>query len=164
MKKHNAISPHAFLGTFAPAIDVLALALVVALAGTGTLLFAEAPTYSVLYSFQCGVDGYAPEGGLVRDSAGNLYGITNWSGRFGFGTIFEISASGQKTTLYSFAGSPSDGAFPTAGLVRDRAGNLYGTTNQGGAFDLGTVFELSTGGTETVLHSFGATPSDGEYP
>ncbi|HEY4847737.1 MAG TPA: choice-of-anchor tandem repeat GloVer-containing protein, partial [Methylocella sp.] len=71
------------------------------------------------------------------------------------------SAAPTETVLHSFTGS--DGANPDAGLIADNAGNLYGTTSNGGAFGQGVVFKLSPGGTETVLHSFtggdGATTS-----
>src|SRR3974377_1651735 len=72
-------------------------------------------------------------------------------------------AAPSYTVLYSFAGSPTDGANPQAGLIRDAAGYLYGTTSLGGAFGYGVVFKLSPTGTETVLHSFtGGT--DGAFP
>ena len=64
------------------------------------------------------------------------------------------SAAPIETVLHFFAGGSSDGAFPGAGLIADRAGNLYGTTRFGGASNAGVVFKLSPGGTETVLHSF----------
>lgn len=57
-----------------------------------------------------------------------------------------------------------DGANPEAGLVRDSSGNLYGTTTSGGEYSYGTIFKLTSGGTESVLHSFAGYPSDGEYP
>jgi uncharacterized repeat protein (TIGR03803 family) len=116
---------------------------------------------TVLYSFT-GLDGALPFGGLVRDSAGNLYGTTQTGGANFFGTVFELDNTGKETVLYSFTGG-SDGATPYAGLVRDSAGNLYGTTSQGGMDNIGTVFEVDTTGKETVLYSFtGGT--DGGLP
>jgi uncharacterized repeat protein (TIGR03803 family) len=103
---------------------------------------------SVLYNFcsrrRC-ADGENPYAGLVRDPADNLYGTTFGGGAAGVGTVFEVSANGVESVLYSFGPtrtSAADGASPFAGLVRDAAGNLYGTTYYGGASDLGTVFKL----------------------
>lgn len=117
---------------------------------------------SVLYSFEGSPDGTYPQPGLVRDAAGNLYGTTELGGTFDDGTVFRIDPSGAETVLYSFAGS-SDGEWPTGGLVRDKKGNLYGTTELGGADNVGTVFMLDSAGQETVMHSFGAG-SDGAIP
>jgi uncharacterized repeat protein (TIGR03803 family) len=133
----------------------------------------------VLYSFTGPPDGATPFAALIRDSAGNLYGTTsaggsgtcNIGGQQGCGTVFMVSASGTERVLYSFAGG-TDGVRPMAGLVPDAAGNLYGTTTQGGAahcsdFSVsgcGTVFKLSKTGIETVLHSFAGYPNDGEGP
>ncbi len=116
----------------------------------------------VLYSFTGGTDGGDPTGGLLLDAAGNLYGTTNFGGSFGLGTVFELTSSGE-TVLHSFAGGPSDGAAPYAGVIMDNRGNLYGTTLEGGSSSncsngCGTVFELTPNGrgawTETVLYSF----------
>lgn len=127
---------------------------------------AQGQALTVLYSFGLGADGDEPGGGLVRDAAGNLYGTTYYGGsnacQDGCGTIFELNANGEYSVLYRFGGQP-DGENPDAGLIRDAAGNLYGTTNIGGAFRGGTVFKLDPTGKETVLHSFAAEP-DGSYP
>jgi uncharacterized repeat protein (TIGR03803 family) len=119
-------------------------------------------TETVLHTFVGGVDGANPNGGMIRDQAGNLYGTTLLGGAFNQGTVFEVDANGRETILYSFAGSP-DGARPYAGLVQDGAGNLYGTTLLGGAFDRGTVFELDANGKERLLYSFSGQV-DGAYP
>ena len=81
-----------------------------------------------------GGDGAYPHVGRIADRAGNLYGTTQSGGasKFGSGTVFKLSPSGTETVLYSFTGG-SDGANPEAGLIADRAGNLYGTTMDGGA-------------------------------
>jgi len=85
----------------------------------------QAQNYSIVYSFQGGPnDGCGPEGELVPDKQGNLYGTTGGGGIYGYGTIFELSASAQENVLYSFRGYPTDGAVPTGNLVRDAAGNL----------------------------------------
>lgn len=129
----------------------------------------------VLHNFIGGGDGRSPVGGLIFDQAGNLYGTTEFGGaEFDDGTVFELSQQGgvwTETILYKFKGG-TDGAQPTAGLVFDTAGNLYGTTVSGGQppdgyRDNGTVFQLkpSQGGTwtETVLHTFGVG-KDGFQP
>jgi uncharacterized repeat protein (TIGR03803 family) len=81
---------------------------------------------------------------LVRDAAGNLYGTTEHGGLSGYGTIFELSNTGAETVLHSFAGFPTDGQNPLAGLWRDNEGNLYGTTYEGGTDNGGIIFELQT--------------------
>lgn len=115
-------------------------------------------TEQPIYAFS-GPDGASPASGLIRDSAGNLYGTTMMGGQFGFGTVYELSPSGSGWTekvLYSFQGT-TDGNLPTAGLFQDAAGNLYGATSNGGSGGAGTVFELSPNGsnwTYNLLYSF----------
>lgn len=122
-------------------------------------------TETVLYSFgnQTG-DGAYPAAGLLLDKQRNLYGTTVWGGSYDLGTVFKLAPEGAETLLYSFGSQPADGANPLAGLVLDKHGNLYGTTNVGGAYEQGTVFKLTPNGTEAVLHSFGSQPGDGGYP
>lgn len=120
----------------------------------------------VLYTFSS-ESGCSPTAGLIRDANGNLYGTTAACGADGFGTVFKVTAGHTGTVLYNFTGG-SDGGQPLAALLRDAEGNLYGTTNEGGArgcFGLGcgTVFEVTPDGTETVLHAF-AAGADGENP
>jgi uncharacterized repeat protein (TIGR03803 family) len=117
-------------------------------------------TESVLYSFTGGVDGGFPYTDLVFDAAGNLYGTTESGGVSGQGTFFKLAPNPDGTwtesVLYSFTGG-ADGGFPHYGLVFDAAGNLYGTTSFGGAYNYGVVFKLaptSSGWKETVLHTF----------
>jgi len=132
-------------------------------------------TEKVLYSFSGSAgDGVNPQASLVMDAAGNLFGTT--IGYFaGFhcsgstcGTVFELVNSGgsyAKKVIYTF--TESDGWNPVASLIMDSSGNLYGTTDFGGAHGVGTVFELmnSSGNyAQKVLHSFAGTPTDGEYP
>jgi uncharacterized repeat protein (TIGR03803 family) len=107
-------------------------------------------------------DGGYPQSGLIRDAAGNLYGTTEYGGA-GYGTVYELSPSGVETVLYSFKGPGGDGSYPLGGVVRDTAGNFYGTTSAGGSYSLGTVYRLSATGTETILHNFGQG-SDGTDP
>ena len=124
-----------------------------------------AQPFHVLHAFTDGLDGANPLGGLMQDSAGNLYGTTIQGGADIDGNVFQIAPDGTQTTLYSFAGG-TDGRKPEAGVIADAAGNLYGTTYYGGAgCDCGTVFKLAPTGTETVLHAFngrdGANPYAG---
>ncbi|MGB8010135.1 MAG: choice-of-anchor tandem repeat GloVer-containing protein [Terriglobales bacterium] len=116
-------------------------------------------------------DGREPDGGVVRDAEGNLYGTTKFGGvgrcGAGCGTVFEVSPDGVETVLHTFTTAPGEGAFPVADLVMDGEGNLYGTTVNGGIASgyggHGTVFELTPEGTERVLHDFGDRP-DGRWP
>ncbi len=129
---------------------------------------AYAQTETVLHSFNAdGTDGANPYSGLAIDKEGNLYGTTLYGSSFiapNAGTVFKVTASGAETVLYNFGGAP-DGSEPYySGVVRDAAGNLYGTTLRGGTNDLGTVYKLAPDGTETVLYSFSPTSYDGYYP
>ena len=142
-------------------------------------------TEKVLHSFGCvSTDGWYPHGALFMDAAGNLYGTAESAGDltacggFGCGIVFElINSNGAYTedVIYSFTGP--DGQLPSSGLISDASGNLYGTTQAGGAYGsgpvsgsngFGTVFELlnSSGHyTEKVLYSFkGANAGDGQMP
>jgi uncharacterized repeat protein (TIGR03803 family) len=127
---------------------------------TGGTVFTldQAGNETPLYTFANAADGIYPESSLIRDAAGNLYGTTYGGGDLtcnrggGCGTVFKLDAAGNETVLYSFTGK--DGKHPTAALIQDAAGNFYGTTTAGGAFNGGTVFKLDAGGNETVLHSF----------
>jgi len=139
--------------------------------GSGTVFKVDsAGNYSILYNFTGKADGGSPSGGLVWGSDGELYGATQGGGSgacvgnngYPCGTLFKIDTAGNLTTLYSFNGT--DGAFPYDGaLAFDAAGNIYGTTTQGGAFGAGTVFKVDTSGTETVLYSFTGN-ADGFFP
>jgi uncharacterized repeat protein (TIGR03803 family) len=125
-------------------------------------LAAQAQDLTTMYNFAGSPDGSIPYAPLIRDAAGNLYGTTGTGGATNAGTVFEINNQGVETILHSFGGPP-DGGGPFAGLVRDREGNLYGTTSYGGAHNLGTVFEFTAAGQERVLYSFkgpdGADPT-----
>jgi uncharacterized repeat protein (TIGR03803 family) len=126
-------------------------------------LLAQAQTYTVVHNFAPSTDGALPNGELIQDAAGNLNGTTFEGGTGGGGTVFKLDPSGAMTILYSFT-SGTDGDGPLAGLFRDTGGILYGTTELGGAYGLGTVFKLDTNNVLTTLHSFqggtdGARPS-----
>jgi uncharacterized repeat protein (TIGR03803 family) len=109
---------------------------------------------TVEYSFDGAASGAYPNGGLVRDVEGNLYGTAYQGGAYNYGTIFKITALGQFTVLYSFPGGVA-GANPYANLNLDQQGNIFGVTYTGGAHNFGTIFKLDASGNETVLHSFG---------
>jgi uncharacterized repeat protein (TIGR03803 family) len=115
---------------------------------------------TVLYSFTGSPDGAGPFAGVIFDTKGNLYGTTVYGGAYGYGSVFKVTPSGEETVLYSFTGD-SDGAYPYAGLVFDKKGNLYGTTYNGGGgysycdLGCGTVFKVyPSSGKEVVLHRF----------
>ena len=108
-------------------------------------------TYSTIYQFH-GSDGRFPQGSLLFDSAGNLYGTTNQGGQcatdsMGCGLVYELSPQSdgkwKEHLLYHFGEFSGDGRYPLAGLVFDSKGNLYGTTAVDGAFGDGTVFKLT---------------------
>jgi uncharacterized repeat protein (TIGR03803 family) len=125
---------------------------------------------NVLYPFKGGPkDGSMPWASLANVD-GTLYGTTYKGGDQSDGAVFSVTPSGKESVLHSFAGYPSDGAGPVAGLLNVN-GTLYGTTLNGGAYcapseryDCGTVFAITTSGSESVLHSFAGYPNDGAYP
>jgi uncharacterized repeat protein (TIGR03803 family) len=137
---------------------------------------AQAQTFKVLHRFHGAPnDGAFPWTQLDRDTNGNLYGTTEQGGNGngvcvshfnGCGTVFRLSKSGKLTLLHSF--NDTDGADPVVGVLRDKEGNLYGTTALGGdtscyEYGCGTVFKLDKAGKETVLYAFRGTP-DGWFP
>ncbi|MGB7603642.1 MAG: choice-of-anchor tandem repeat GloVer-containing protein [Candidatus Sulfotelmatobacter sp.] len=139
---------------------------------SGTLFEIVAGTREakILHTFAGGRDGDTPNGDLVVDRKGDLYGTTQFGGGFcdsgsspgvdamGCGTVFEISAGTRKETIWHHFNGGSDGMDPRSGLTRDSAGNVYGTTYSGGVncpFGCGTVFEIAAGTRkETVLYRF----------
>jgi uncharacterized repeat protein (TIGR03803 family) len=145
-------------------------ALLCALAAASAAQAQVAPdlTLSVLYTFTGLGDGGFPTAGLVRDDEGNLYGTTSTGGDLsactsnpGCGVVFKLSPGGTQTILHRFTGG-ADGAefFNDSTLIRDAAGNLYGTTGAGGdltgcnGFGCGVVFRVDPAGNETVLYTF----------
>jgi uncharacterized repeat protein (TIGR03803 family) len=128
-----------------------------------------APTtlYTFCYQTSC-INGSEPHAGLVEASDKNFYGTTTEGGANNEGTVFEITAGGALTTLYSFCAQAgcADGAHPYAGLIQATDGNFYGATYQGGSHNSGTIFKITTGGALTTLYSFCAQAgcSDGSYP
>jgi uncharacterized repeat protein (TIGR03803 family) len=131
---------------------------------------AQAQTETTLYDF-CSVagclDGSGANGTLISDSSGNLYGTTQYGGTNAAGTAYVLSPEGEQTVLHDFFAFTGDGTYPEEGLIMDSQGNLFGVTEAGGAYGdggYGTVFRLSPGGSETILHSFGKNPNDGMAP
>jgi len=127
---------------------------------------------TVLHEFTGGTtDGAYAYSPLTFDSSGNLYGTTYQGGTYGYGTVYELKKSGSgwtESVIHSFAGYPKDGAYPYGGtLAFDASGNLYGTTHEGGADSVGTVFQMTQSKkgawTEKTIHSFTGSNS-GEYP
>ena len=126
-------------------------------------------TVTSLHSFKGGAsDGAQPNGPLLQASDGNFYGTTRGGGRsgcnVGCGVVYKLTPSGEVSVLYAFGASPSDGDRPLGRLIQGRDGALYGVTSSGGAYGGGTAFRVTLGGTYSVLHSFGASPSDGVVP
>jgi len=125
---------------------------------------------TVLHAFHGGSDGEQPGGGLIMDSAGNIYGGTTMGGVHGGGTVFELTPSNGGWTynlLYSLTGIPNADLGPTGILAIDAGGNLYGCTGSEGAYSLGNVFKLSLSGgswTYADLHDFAGGPNDGHSP
>lgn len=150
----------------------MALAVLFALA---LALPAHAQQFQLLYAFPWGKTGDERLGrkasSLLRVN-GNFYGTTTVGGRPNQGTVFEFTSTGALTNLYSFNRfrNSSDGSSPFGPLIRDRAGNLYGTTPYGGTYGgdcfdgCGTVFKVSPTGEETILHVFAGAPADGANP
>jgi uncharacterized repeat protein (TIGR03803 family) len=148
---------------------VLVMVMILAMSTIG----AWAQTERILHSFTGGSDGGSPQGGLILDGKGNLYGTAPQGGSGSTGIVFELTPNSNGTwteeVLYNFTGfsGTNDGAAPFGGLVFDGKGNLYGSTQGGGSAFEGTVFELSPGGnntwTEQVLHSF-TGGADGGQP
>jgi uncharacterized repeat protein (TIGR03803 family) len=133
--------------------------------GCGTVFgVAKNGTEKVLYAFNGGSEGGSPLAGLV-DVNGTLYGTASSGGTHDYGTVYGVTPSGMEKVLRDFSGR-RDGGVPTGSLI-DVSGKLYGTTRRGGAHEVrsakGTVFAITTGGTERVLHRFRGTP-DGEAP
>ena len=122
-------------------------------------------TETVVHAFSSSTDGSQPMGALIVGSDGNLWGTTNTSGVDNAGTVFRTSLTGTFKTIYNFTGcTATTSCAPHAGLIQGTDGNYYGTTEQGGANNEGTVFKVTSGGVFTLLHSFSVTGDNGAYP
>jgi len=123
---------------------------------------------TVLHSFAgFPTDGSFPVAGVIRDAKGNIYGATGYGGSFRDGVIFKLVKAAKETVLHRFTGA-RDGGQPSSGLIRDRAGNLYGTTSAGGSgpcggLGCGVLFKRIYTGKQTVLYSF-TGGADGSWP
>jgi len=139
---------------------VLALCAATAITSPAQNVFSPVTT---LMNFDV-TNGANPSASLIQATNGDFYGTTTGGGAFGNGTVFQITAAGNLTTLYSFCAQANcaDGSSPWAGLVQARNGDFYGVTAVGGASNLGTVFQITAGGKLTTLHSFDGT--DGSDP
>ncbi len=131
--------------------------------GDGTVFeVTPAGVHMVLYDFSTNpLNYFGPNAGLLRDTAGNLYGTLTNGGPAGVGCVYKLSPARVFSVIYSFKNNEADGVRPNGGLIEDAAGNLYGTTQGGGANGAGTVFEVTQAGVETILHSFGEAPDAG---
>jgi uncharacterized repeat protein (TIGR03803 family) len=127
----------------------------------------EAWAEKVLYCFTDGNDGAGPNGGMIFDTNGSLYGTEQGGSNKGPGAVYRLTYAGNGRwtygMLYDLPNNWQKGAGPLAGVVRDASGNLYGTASEGGTARGGTVFRLSSSGSFTVLHDFSGDP-DGAYP
>jgi uncharacterized repeat protein (TIGR03803 family) len=110
---------------------------------------------TTLHAFD-NTDGSYPYAGLVQGNGGDFYGVTEEGGTNSYGTVFKINPSGKLTTLYSFSGG-ADGDTPISTLIQATDGNFYGTASYAGLYNLGTVFQITKGGTLTTVHSFDTT-------
>jgi uncharacterized repeat protein (TIGR03803 family) len=131
---------------------------------------------TVLYSFGADGDrdGAVPSAVLFQGKDGNYYGTTYIGGAYNRGTVFSVTPQGNETQLYAFVGDGGvggslDGAYPLSGVIQGSSGEFFGTTNNGGAFNVGTVFRVVPGGPESLVYSFNgasvlAGSQDGAYP
>ncbi|RDC64559.1 hypothetical protein AHMF7616_03173 [Adhaeribacter pallidiroseus] len=128
--------------------------------GTAFTIKSDGSGFTVRHRFA--ISGQIPYGDLIKNNDGYFYGMTSRGGAYGYGTIFKMTANGTVTILHSFNNTVS-GANPQGSLKKASDGNLYGMTYKGGAYNYGTIFKITPGGTLTVLRSLDYT-NDGGYP
>jgi len=127
--------------------------------------YGQALPYGVLHNFGgTADDGYNPNSGVTVDAAGNEYGTTDYGGANGYGMIWEITAGGVYEDRHDFGGTSTDGQDPSAGVTVDSYGNLYGAAAEGGAYQDGMVWEITSAGVYKDLYDFGGTSGDGVSP
>ena len=124
-------------------------------AGNASTRAAAKATYTVLYKFQGGSDGSGSGANVALDSAGNIYGTTDFGGANFDGVVFKLAPKGKETLLHTFSGA--DGSQPDGAVIVMSNGDLYGSTSSGGASGNGVLFKLSAKGKYKVLHSLTAT-------
>ena len=118
----------------------------------------DGSAYSVLHSFVGKTDGIFPDGSLILDTKGKLYGMTSGGGKDGAGTIFSVATDGSAYSVLHSFGEKTDGVYPKGGLILGTDGKLYGMTSSGGKDDTGTIFSVATDGSAySVLYSFSST-------
>ena len=120
---------------------------------------------NVVYSFAgFPIDGSNPYSGLTLGSDGNFYGVTEFGGTQGLGTVFKITPNGVETVVHSFVGGTADGSLPNGSdLVQGLDHNFYSMTKSGGASGDGVLYKITPAGDVTLLHSF-AGGADGSAP
>jgi uncharacterized repeat protein (TIGR03803 family) len=129
--------------------------------GDGTVFsMTKAGKERILHSFS-GSDGSTPAAGLI-EVKGTFYGTTEYGGAYDYGTVFNISPAGSERVVYSFGAQSGDGTNPSATLTWHN-GKLYGTTQNGSTYGGGTVFSVTTFGTEATVYRFG-NGNDGKDP
>ena len=123
-----------------------------------------AGVYTVLHNFAyTSTDPGVPYGALIQGSDGNFWGTSSGGGTNNIGSVFKMTSAGKVTIVHSFTGPP-DGSGPQSGLIQGSDGNYYGTTMDGGANLGGTIFGLTPGGVETILHAFPNVATMGSAP
>ena len=135
------------------------------LAGAVTTLYSF-PTLSAFSTAGVATNatGANPRAGLFLAADGNFYGTAYQGGPVGYGTVYRVTSAGVVTLVHAFTGPTSGGAFPLASVSQDAAGNLYGTTERGGAINQGAAWRISPSGQFSLLHGFLSTIVDGASP
>jgi len=153
---------------FEPCARLMCAVVLLLLLSTIAVKPSMAQTFTVLHKFSTQAGGIEPPGGVILDTAGNIYGVTEYGGSFNLGAVFGLDAHGKETVLHNF--EAADGLWPQAPLMLGSDGNLYGTTNEGGTAEggkcihgCGTVFKRDKAGKQTILYVFNGG-SDGANP
>ncbi len=152
--------PHARIAAYTAAFLLPAAFL----GGTGSAARADVGE-SILHNFAGGTaDGEYPYGSIVEASDGTIYGTTYYGGTYDEGTLFKIPMNGTESVIYNFSGTATDGSYPVSAVTIGTDGTLYGTTEEGGAASIGTIYSIQPDGSQfTLLHSF-TGGADGSYP